>query len=105
MRAFRTCVHASPQSLWRRRIRSGRISEYRYLDNTLNGGIPAQFQGDREGQKPATTKSDGMWEFLLVDRQHISRIREQLDPSHGELVRERFLAKWEYRKAASQQDY
>jgi hypothetical protein len=27
---------------------------------TQNGGIPAQFQGDREGQKPATTKSDGM---------------------------------------------
>ena len=28
---------------------------------TQNGGIPAQFQGDREGQKPTTTKSDGMW--------------------------------------------
>jgi hypothetical protein len=31
---------------------------------TQNGGIPAQFQGDREGQKPVTTKSDGMWKFL-----------------------------------------
>jgi hypothetical protein len=31
---------------------------------TQNGGIPAQLQGDREGQKPATTKSGGMWKFL-----------------------------------------
>src|SRR2546427_11284422 len=28
---------------------------------TQNGGIPAQFQGDREGQRSLTTKSDGMW--------------------------------------------
>jgi hypothetical protein len=27
---------------------------------TQNGVIPAQFQGDREGRRPATTKSDGM---------------------------------------------
>jgi hypothetical protein len=32
---------------------------------THNGGMPAQLQGDREGQKPATTKSDGMWIFSL----------------------------------------
>jgi hypothetical protein len=30
---------------------------------TQHGGIPAQLQGDREGQRPATTKSDGMWHF------------------------------------------
>jgi hypothetical protein len=58
------------------------------------------------GGKPyAKSYHDLCQEFLLVDRQHISRIREQLDPSHRELVRERFLARWEYRKAASQQDY
>src|SRR5262249_21912996 len=28
-----------------------------------NGGIPAQFQGNREGQRSLTTKSDGMWSF------------------------------------------
>src|SRR5215472_15635999 len=27
---------------------------------TQNGGIPAQFQGNREGQRSLTTKSDGM---------------------------------------------
>jgi hypothetical protein len=30
---------------------------------THNGGIPAPLQGDREGQKPATTKFDGMCDF------------------------------------------
>jgi hypothetical protein len=30
---------------------------------THHGGIPAHFQGDREGQKPATTKSGGMWKI------------------------------------------
>src|SRR5215813_6545519 len=30
---------------------------------TQNGGIPAQFQGNREGQRSLTTKSDGMWIF------------------------------------------
>lgn len=57
------------------------------------------------GKPYAKSYHDLCQEFLLVDRQHISRIREQLDPSHHELVRERFLARWEYRKAASQQDY
>jgi hypothetical protein len=58
------------------------------------------------GGKPyAKSYHDLRQEFLLADRQHISRIREQLDPSHRELVHERFLARWEYRKAASQQDY
>jgi hypothetical protein len=33
---------------------------------THNGGIPAQLQGHREGQKPATTKFDGMWNFTLT---------------------------------------
>ena len=33
---------------------------------TQNGGIPTQLQGDREGQRPTTTKSDGMWPFREV---------------------------------------
>jgi hypothetical protein len=58
------------------------------------------------GGKPyAKSYGDLCQEFLLVDRKHISRIREQLDPSHRELVYERFLARWEYRKAASDEDY
>jgi hypothetical protein len=57
------------------------------------------------GKPYAKSYHDLCQEFLLADPQHISRIREQLDPSHRELVRERFLARWEYRKAASQQDY
>src|SRR5215510_784078 len=31
---------------------------------TQNGGIPAQFQGNREGQRSLTTKSDGMCNFV-----------------------------------------
>jgi hypothetical protein len=57
------------------------------------------------GKPYAKSYRDLCQEFLLVDRKHISRIKEQLDPSHRELVRERFLARWEYRKAASQEDY
>jgi hypothetical protein len=57
------------------------------------------------GKPYAKSYHDLCQEFLLADRQHISRIKEQLDPSHRELARERFLARWEYRKAASRQDY
>ena len=58
------------------------------------------------GGKPyAKSYRDLCQEFLLADRRHISRIKEQLDPSHRELVRERFLDRWEYRTAAHQGDY
>jgi hypothetical protein len=57
------------------------------------------------GKPYAKSYHDLCQEFLLADRQHISRIKEQLDPSHRELARERFLARWEYRKAAIRQDY
>ena len=57
------------------------------------------------GKPYAKSYHDLCQEFLLADRQHISRIKEQLDPSHRELARERFPARWEYRKAASRQDY
>jgi hypothetical protein len=39
-------------------------------------------------------------EFLLHDSRYLSRIKQQLDPAHQELVQERFLAHWEYRPAA-----
>ena len=57
------------------------------------------------GQPYAKRYRDLCQEFLLADRRHISRVKEQLDPSHRELGRERFLARWEYRKAAGRQDY
>jgi hypothetical protein len=57
------------------------------------------------GNPYAKSYRDLCQEFLLADRKHISRIKEQLDPSHRELVRERFLDRWEYRKAANEEDY
>jgi hypothetical protein len=36
---------------------------------------------------------------------HISRIRQQLDPSHNELQRLELIENWEYRKAARGNDY
>jgi hypothetical protein len=57
------------------------------------------------GQPYAKSYHDLCQEFLLAARRHISRVKEQLDPSHRELGRERFLARWEYRKAAGRPDY
>lgn len=58
------------------------------------------------GGKPyAKRYSELCTEFLLANRQHISRIREQLDPAHQELAEERFLAKWYYRESADKTDY
>jgi hypothetical protein len=57
------------------------------------------------GKLYAKSYRDLCQEFLLAGRQHISRIKEQLDPSHRELACERFLNRWEYRKAANQGDY
>jgi hypothetical protein len=44
-------------------------------------------------------------EFLLQRFTHISRIRQQLDPSHKELQKLELLESWEYRKAANGADY
>ena len=58
------------------------------------------------GGKPYTKSyCDLCKEFLLAKRKHISRIKEQLDPAHRELARERFLARWEYRESADKTDY
>ncbi len=38
-------------------------------------------------------------EFLLTEYHQISRLKEQLDPAHEELQRERFLKHWSYREA------
>jgi hypothetical protein len=39
-------------------------------------------------------------EFLLHESRYLSRIKQQLDPAHHELVQQRFLERWEYRPAA-----
>ena len=44
-------------------------------------------------------------EFLLTTHKHFSDIKRQLDPAHKELVRENYLAKWEYTKSKSKPDY
>jgi hypothetical protein len=44
-------------------------------------------------------------EFLLQRFAHISRIKQQLDPSHKELQELELIEAWEYRKAASGTDY
>lgn len=44
-------------------------------------------------------------EFLLQEYDHLSRIKQQLDPAHHELAREHFLAAWEYRPAAKGQTW
>jgi hypothetical protein len=35
----------------------------------------------------------------------LSLVKQQLDPAHQELAKERFLAKWEYRDSADKTDY
>lgn len=51
----------------------------------------------------AYTKSyhDLCGEFLLTEYRQISRLKEQLDPAHEELQKERFLKHWTYREAKS----
>lgn len=44
-------------------------------------------------------------EFLLTPYRNLSRIKQQLDPAHEELRRERFLESWEYREAAEKGDF
>lgn len=49
--------------------------------------------------------SDLCQEFLLRQERYLADIKKQLDPSHRELERERFLAKWQYRKAANKTSF
>ena len=58
-----------------------------------------------DGAPYAKSYSSLCQEFLLKECRYISHIKQQLDPSHGELQREHFLAQWEYRKAANGQDW
>jgi hypothetical protein len=44
-------------------------------------------------------------EFLLTEHRSLSLVKQQLDPAHQELMKERFLAKWEYRESADKTDY
>jgi hypothetical protein len=44
-------------------------------------------------------------EFLLQQFTHISRIKQQLDPSHRELQKLQLIETWEYRKAARGNDF
>lgn len=44
-------------------------------------------------------------EFLLTPCRYLSHICKQLDPSHRELERQRFLKSWEYRPAARGHDW
>lgn len=44
-------------------------------------------------------------EFLMQKFVHLSRIKQQLDPSHLELQRLGFLEAWEYHKSADETDY
>jgi hypothetical protein len=58
-----------------------------------------------EGKPFAKSYSAICNEFLLQEFTHISRIRQQLDPSHKELQRLELIENWEYRKAARGNDY
>jgi hypothetical protein len=44
-------------------------------------------------------------EFLMKQYTHISRIKQQLDPSHTELQNLGFLAKWTYHQTSKHNDY
>lgn len=44
-------------------------------------------------------------EFLLTEHPSLSLVKRQLDPAHQELVKERFLAKWDYRESVDKTDY
>jgi hypothetical protein len=44
-------------------------------------------------------------EFLLARYRHLSKIKEQLDPSHAELQKLQLIDTWEYHKTANGLDY
>lgn len=58
------------------------------------------------GGKPYTKSyADLCREFLLKTHRYLSDVKKQLDPSHHELERERFLKTWEFRRASKGQDW
>ncbi len=44
-------------------------------------------------------------EFLLKENKHLSKIKQQFDPAHKELQKEKFLEKWEYKTAQIKSNY
>jgi len=58
-----------------------------------------------KGQPFSKSYQDLAMLLSLPTHRHLSHIRHQLDPAHRELQREKFLAKWEYRKAADKLDF
>jgi len=57
------------------------------------------------GQPFTKSYRDLCQEFLLTPYPQLSRIKEQFDPAHQELARERVLARWDYRPAATGQGW
>jgi hypothetical protein len=58
------------------------------------------------GGKPyAKSYRDLCGEFLLTEHSSLSLVKQQLDPAHQELAKERFLTKWDYRESADKTDY
>jgi hypothetical protein len=53
------------------------------------------------GQPFTKSYQDLCQEFLLTPYPQLSRIKEQFDPAHQDLARERVLAQWDYRPAAT----
>ena len=58
-----------------------------------------------EGKPYSKSYSTLCSEFLLQQFTHISRIKQQLDPSHRELQKLQLIETWEYRKAARGTDF
>lgn len=55
------------------------------------------------GGKPySKSYPDLCHEFLLQEHRYLSQLKQQLDPAHHELARERFLEHWDYRPAAKE---
>jgi hypothetical protein len=52
-----------------------------------------------KGKPYAKSYHDLCGEFLLTEYRQVSRLKEQLDPAHEELKKERFLRDWTYREA------
>lgn len=57
------------------------------------------------GKSYSKSYHDLCQEFLLTEHDRLGRIQQQLNPAHQELVKEHFLAKWEYRPSADKSDY
>jgi hypothetical protein len=57
------------------------------------------------GKFYAKSYHDLCQEFLLTEHRALSLIKQQFDPAHQELMKEQFLAQWEYRDSADKTDY